>query len=139
MNQAGTFKERRFPRIAHVSSRQIIRLDDAQITQQNLVMTKNLSPVGVCFATSTELTPGSTFLIYLNNVEVEHVCSDTSRLIKAGDHYLARVVWAKPVENNCFEIGASFFEREKSSLQEVELLTELVNASALEEMPTYAS
>ncbi len=124
--------KRRYPRISFVSSRQIVHLDDAQIVHKNLVVTQNLSPVGICLSAQDNIKPGAYFLVYLNNVEIQEALPTKKNLIKAGDYFLAQAIWSRPVDGGLNDIGATFFEREDSTLREVEIFTELVNANAME-------
>lgn len=124
--------KRRYPRIPFVSSRQIVHLDDAQTVHKNLVVTQNLSPVGICLRTQDSIKSGAYFLVYLNNVEIKEALPTKKNLIKAGDYFLAQAVWSRPAERGLNDIGATFFEREDSSLREVEIFTELVNANAMD-------
>lgn len=124
--------KRRYPRISFVSSRQIVHLDDAQTVHKNLVVTQNLSPVGICLNARDHIKVGAFFLVYLNNVEIQEALPSKKNLIKAGDYFLAQAVWSRPLGGDLCEIGATFFEREDSTLREVEIFTELVNANTLD-------
>lgn len=127
--------KRRFPRIHHVSSRQIIRIDDSQTPQQNIVLTENLSGCGIKFTTNSKIESTSYFLIYLNDLLLKDVEINSANLLKSGDYYLARVVWCKNLRGLYREIGANFLEKKNCESQDIDTLTELVNISMLDLLP----
>lgn len=128
-------ENRRFPRIHHVSSRQIIRVDDTQTPQQNIVLTENLSSCGIKFTTNSKIESPSYFLIYLNDLLLRDIKINSANLLKSGDYYLARVVWCQKVRGPFHKIGAAFLERQNCQEQEIETFTELVNISMLDLLP----
>src|SRR3989338_3368681 len=105
-----TSDNRRFPRIPHVSSRQIVHIDDAQNPHKNLILTENLSASGIKFTTNSRLELGQFFLIYLNDLlmrDINSLYGHKKSWLKAGDYYLTKVVWAKEVDVSepVYEIG----------------------------------
>lgn len=132
----GTPDNRKFPRISHVESRQIIRLDDSQTPKKNLILTENLSASGMKFSTNQHLENGTLFLIYLNDILIDDMAINKNNLLKSGDYYLCQVVRCKALPQNCYEIGAAFFDRQSARSSDMETFTELVNISMLESLPS---
>lgn len=135
-----TSENRRFPRVPHVSSRQIIHVDPAQNPRRNLILTENLSASGIKFTTNNRLENSQFFLIYLNDLlmhEINSLSEQRSRWVRAGDYYLMRVVWIKEidVQAGVCEIGASFIEKEYCREEELATFTELMNINVLEKLP----
>lgn len=128
-------ENRRFPRIPHVTSRQIVRLDSSQNPQRNIIFTKNLSACGIKFSTNENLNTASYFLIYLNDIVLKELHQNGENLLKSGNFFLAQVVWSRQVEKFHYEIGASFLEKQTCQSQEFETFTELVNVSMLDSLP----
>ncbi|MBF0107465.1 MAG: hypothetical protein HQM16_19325 [Deltaproteobacteria bacterium] len=128
-------ENRRYPRISHVTSRQIVRLDGSQTPQKNIILTQNLSACGIKFTTNEFITPASHFLIYLNNVVVNDVIKDTRTFLKSGDYFLAKVAWCKELKRDYYEIGASFLEKNSCKARDIDTFTELVNISMLDLLP----
>ncbi len=124
--------KRRFPRIHHVSSRELIHIDDAQTPEKHVVLTENLSACGIKFTTNAPLVMDAAFLIYLNDVLVADMDMNAKNLLKSGDYYLARVVWAKQMQNDFTEIGAAFLEKKNCASEDIDTFTELVNVSMLD-------
>lgn len=133
-------ENRKYPRIPHVSSRQIIHLDPLQTPHRNLILTENLSASGIKFTTNCRLDSPQYFLIYLNDQlmhEINSLYRDRARWVKAGDYYLTKVVWAKEIKETegLFEIGAAFIEKEGCRAEDLATFTELMNVSMLEKLP----
>lgn len=131
---------RRFPRIPHVTSRQIIHLDDGQNPRRHLILTENLSASGIKFTTNNLVHPAQYFLIYLNDAvmhELRALDRASARWVRAGDHYLTRVVWVLeiPATPGIFDVGAAFIERESLREDMLATFTELLNLSVLEKLP----
>lgn len=127
--------KRKFPRIDHVTSRQIIRLDDGQNPQKNIILTENVSGCGLKFTTNEELKPGSLFLIYLNDLLLQDIDKNKNEMIRSGDYYLCQVVWRNSIKSNFYEVGSCFFEKELALSKEMDTFTELVNISMLDSLP----
>lgn len=133
-------ENRRFPRIDHVSSKQIIHVDSLQNPQKNLILTENLSASGIKFTTNTSLQVGLFFLIYLNDQlmhEIRKKFQDQTHWIRAGDYYLTKVVRLKTLDEkeNMFEVGAAFIEKDGCCMEDLEIFTELMNISMLHKLP----
>jgi hypothetical protein len=133
-------ENRRFPRIPHVTSRQIIHVDMLQNPQRTLILTENLSASGIKFTTNCKLSVSQFFLLYLNDQlmrEIHDVYQDKKRWLKAGDYYLTKVVWVKEIDKEAgiFEIGASFLEKECCREEDLATFTELMNINILEKLP----
>ncbi|OVE81842.1 hypothetical protein BVY03_02570 [bacterium K02(2017)] len=128
-------ENRRFPRLDHVSSRQIIRLDQTQTPHRNIVLTQNLSACGIRFTTHDNLEKNTYFLIYLNEQNLESIHNSNQNFLRSGDYLLAKVVWNKTNPDKTFKIGAAFLEKEKAKSNEIETFTELVNISMLDLLP----
>jgi hypothetical protein len=131
---------RRFPRIPHVSSRQIVHVDDAQNPHKNLILTENLSASGVKFTTNSKLALAQFFLIYLNDQlmrEIDSLYSHKKSWLKAGDYYLTKVVWVKEIDPaaSIYEIGAAFIEKDECREEELATFTELMNVRTLQDLP----
>lgn len=126
---------RRFPRIAHVTSRQIVRIDESQNPKKNFVLTENLSGCGIKFTTNEKIKDDTHFLIYLNDMLVKDLNQNGKNLLKSGDYYLCKVVWAKEIRPKIFEIGAAFLEKKTCDSDQIETFTELVNISMLDSLP----
>lgn len=129
-------ENRRFPRISHVESRQIIRLDESQTPQKNLILTENLSASGLKFTSNQNLTSGTLFLIYLNDVLIHDMHLNKNNLIKSGDYYLCKVVRTRTLKDGLYEIGSAFFDRKAAHSEDMETFTELVNISMLDSLPS---
>lgn len=137
-------ENRRFPRIPHVSSRQIVHVDDAQNPHKNLILTENLSASGVKFTTNSRLCLGQFFLIYLNDQlmrEIDSLYGHKKSWLKAGDYYLTKVVWVRELDptNSVYEIGAAFIEKDDCREAELATFTELMNVKTLQELPLRAT
>ncbi len=120
--------QRRFPRIDHVSSRQIILLNSQNGTSCNAIMTQNLSARGVKFTSDTPLTMGQAFLIYLNPVLIDSLKIDKQLLIRSGDYYFCHVMWTKPTAHG-IEVGAQFIESQKVSPSDIHHFVTLLNST----------
>lgn len=128
-------ENRRYPRISHVTSRQIVRLDNSQTPQKNIILTQDLSACGIKFTTNEKLAPASYFLIYLNNLVLNEINKNHQSFLKSGDYFLAKVVWSKLLEDQSYEIGAAFLEKNSCKAREIDTFTELVNISMLDLLP----
>lgn len=131
---------RRYPRIPHVSSRQIIHLDLLQTPHRNLILTEDLSASGVKFTTNNRLDLSQYFLIYLNDQlmhEINSLYRERAHWVRAGDYYLTKVVWAKEIgdTDGFYEVGAAFVEKEGCRVEDIATFTELMNVSMLEKLP----
>ena len=131
-------ENRRFPRIPHVISRQIVHLDQSG-PKKNLILTENLSASGIKFTTQNQLLQGQYFLIYLNDQLMKEIRSLYERKqswVKAGDYYLAKVVWIQDVNKgeSVFEVGAAFVKKDTCRTEEIETLTELMNISMMDHL-----
>ena len=131
-------ENRRFPRIPHVISRQIVHLDQNG-PKKNLILTENLSASGIKFTTQNQLLQGQYFLIYLNDQLMKEIRSLYERKqswVKAGDYYLAKVVWIQDVNKGegVFEVGAAFVKKDTCRTEEIETLTELMNISMMDHL-----
>jgi len=126
---------RRYPRIDHVTSQQIIRLDEAQTPHKNYIITKNMSACGIRFTTHEELTSCAHFMIYLNDHLVKSITANTKNWFRLGCYYLARVAWTRELKTGLYEVGASFLERESCNHEQLETFTELVNLDMLDMLP----
>lgn len=131
--------KRRFPRIAHVASSQIVRLDAFQNPVTNLVLTKNLSPCGIRFTTYQKIASPCTFLLYLNDILIKDLNQNSQGLLKSGDHFLCQVIWSKRLSETSYEVGATFLEKKKCSAAQIETFTELVNISMLDLLPEHSA
>lgn len=132
-------ENRRFPRIPHVISRQIVHLDQSG-ARKNYILTENLSASGIKFTTNHNLEQGQLFLIYLNDQlmkEIRSLYEKKQNWVKAGDYYLAKVVWANDAkkEQAVFEVGAAFVQRDSCKSDEIQTLTELMNVSMMDSLP----
>jgi len=125
---------RRYPRIHHVSSREMIHLDQEQNPKRHLVLTQNFSASGVRFATNENLQLGQFLLIYLNDQLIRDINKNHSQWLQSGDYYLTRTVWVRPSENSpqTFDVGVEFIEKQKCNPQDLETFTELMNVRMLE-------
>lgn len=135
-----TLDNRRFPRIPHVSPRQIVHVDGGQNPHKNLILTENLSASGIKFTANSKLAVGQYFLIFLNGElmrDVDSLYAHKKAWIKSGDYYLTRVVWAKELDDtdSLFEIGAAFIEKDVAREEDLATFTELLNVNALERLP----
>ena len=129
-----TIENRRYPRIHHVSSREMIHLDGEQNPKRNLILTENFSASGVRFTTNEVLQPSQFLLIYLNDQLMREINQNNSHWLRSGDYYLTRVVWAKnsSFDAQTFEIGVEFIEKNACDAQDLESFTELMNVRMLE-------
>jgi hypothetical protein len=141
-SSANAADKRRFPRIDHVASEQIVRLVSDQTPRLNFILTQNFSASGIKFTTAEELLPGTDFLLYLNPALVPELGGASAKWVHAGDHYLTRVVWVKRLATPgnqattpLFEVGAAFVEQSTCRIDEIHHLTELLNVSMLERLP----
>lgn len=131
----GTAENRRFPRIDHVSPRQIVRVDDSENPQKNFVITENLSGSGIKFTTNSALKSSSYFLVYLNDALLSDIGQNSENLLKSGDYYLCKVVWSNEIRSNAYEVGAAFLEKKSCQSQDIDTFTELVNITMLDLLP----
>ena len=134
----GSSDNRRFPRLPHVGSKQIVHVDAGQNAQNNFILTENLSASGIKFTTNSVLKDAQFFLIYLNDQlmrDLSGLYEHKKTWVSAGEYYLAKVVWAKEIDTGIFEIGASFVEKSGCREEELATLTELMNITALEKLP----
>lgn len=132
-------ENRRFPRIPHVTSRQIVHLDQSG-PKKNFILTENLSASGIKFTTHNILEEGQYFLIYLNDQlmkEIRSLYEKKQSWVKAGDYYLAKVIWISKIrkDENVFEIGAAFVKKDNCRSDEIETLTDLMNISMMDNLP----
>lgn len=129
-------EKRRYPRIHHVSSREMVHLDQNQNPKKNFILTENYSASGVRFTTNESLTPNQFLLIYLNDQLMREINKDNAKWLKSGDYYLTRVVWAKTSESsdNGFDVGVEFIEKQKCQEEDLEVFTELMNIRMLEKV-----
>lgn len=137
-NAMATPENRRFPRIPHATSRQIVHLDQNG-PRKNFILTENLSASGIKFTTHNPLEEGQLFLIYLNDQlmkEIRSLYEKKQNWIKAGDYYLAKVVWAQDIkkEPGVFDIGATFVQKDNCRSNEIETLTDLMNISMMDNL-----
>lgn len=138
-NPIMTPENRRFPRIPHVTSRQIVHLDQDG-PKKNFILTENLSASGIKFTTHNHLEEGLYFLIYLNDQlmkEIRSLYEKKQSWVKAGDYYLAKVVWVTEIrkDQSVFEIGAAFVKKDNCRTGEIETLTDLMNISMMDNLP----
>lgn len=133
-----TAEKRRYPRIHHVSSREMIHLDQNQNPKRNLILTENFSASGVRFTTNESLNPTQFLLIYLNDQLMREINQNNATWVKSGDYYLTRVVWVRPARSheNSFDVGVEFIEKQKCNLQDLETFTELMNIRMLDNVST---
>lgn len=56
--------------------------------------------------------------------------------LRAGDYYLTKVVWVNEVKKNqgIFEVGASFVRKKNCGPNDIDILTELMNAQMLQKL-----
>ncbi len=129
-------ENRRYPRIHHVSSREIVHLDHDQNPKRHLILTENFSASGVRFSTGEALQPRQHLLIYLNDQLVRDINKDHSEWIRSGDYYLTRVVWVQPdpASPQTFEVGVEFIEKKSCASVDLEIFTELLNVRMLEKV-----
>ena len=130
-----TSENRRFPRIAHISPRQIVRLDDAEVPQKNLIVTENLSASGIKFTTNVDLKMSSYFLVFLNDVLLRDIDQNSKNLLKSGDHFFCKVVWSRALRSSTYEIRACFLEKQGCQSEDIDSFTELVNVTMLDILP----
>lgn len=130
--------KRRFPRIDYVASEQIIRISSDQTPRQNVILTQNVSASGIKFTTAEEFLPNSDFLLYLNPQLIPELGHDATQWVRAGDHYLARVVWVKRIDGkSLYEVGATFADKSTCRADAIQKLTELLNVSMLQRLPLH--
>lgn len=131
--------KRKFPRIHHVTSKEIIHLDGGQNPRQNMIVTQNVSSAGVKFTTNEMLKEAQYFLIFLNDVLIRNLNKDVKSLIRSGDYYLTKVAWIKKVEEyeDMFDVGAAFIEKQNCSSEDIDVFTELMNAKMLNLLPSF--
>lgn len=132
-------ENRKFPRIPHVTSRQILSFDGGNNTKENLVLTQNLSASGIKFTTNGVLESEQCFLICLNDhlmQQIRTLFEEHEDFLRAGDYYLTKVVWVNEVKKNqgIYEVGASFLRKTECGPKDVDTLTELMNAQMLKEL-----
>lgn len=126
-------ENRKFPRIPHVSSRQIIKLGQTKSDpQKGLVVTNNVSGCGIKFSTSNIFQNNELFLIYLNDVMAKDLQTNGKSLLKSGDYYMAKVVWIQNLPNGNQEVGAEFLTKKEGDAQNMQTFTELLNVSMLD-------
>ncbi len=126
---------RRYPRIDHITSRQITRLDESQTPQRNYILTQNMSACGIKFTTNEKLEPATHFLIYLNDQMLQSMNNDSQNWFKLGDYYLSKVIWTQEIRPGFYEVGAGFLEKNSCSEGDIDTFTELVNLDMLQSLP----
>lgn len=134
-----TQENRQFPRIPHMSSRHIVHFDAKKAVKKDIILTENLSASGIKFTTNCDLKKGHYFLIDLHDQlmqEFQSLFADKHSWIKSGDYYLMQVVWSQEIEKNqdVFEIGAAFVQKDQCKMAEIETLTKLMSAQVIEEL-----
>lgn len=129
-----TAEKRRYPRIHHVSSREMIHLDQNQNPKKNLILTENFSASGVRFTTNEPLKPAQFLLIYLNDQLMREINQNNAVWVRSGDYYLTRVVWVRPAktQEKNFDVGVEFIEKNKCDAKDLEIFTELMNIRMLD-------
>lgn len=133
-----TIENRRYPRIHHVSSREIVHLDQEQNPKRHVILTENFSASGVRFTTNEKLTPSQFLLIYFNDQLMREINHNQSQWLRSGDYYLTRVVWVKTssFDTQTFEVGVEFIEKQACGVEDLETFTELMNVTMLESVGT---
>lgn len=128
-------ENRKFPRIPHVSSRQIIKLGQTKNEpQKSLVVTNNVSGCGVKFSTSNTFQNNELFLIYLNDLTAKDLQTNGKTLLKSGDYYMAQVVWIQNLPDGNQEVGAEFLTKKDGDADRMQTFTELLNMSMLDSL-----
>ncbi|OGQ06824.1 MAG: hypothetical protein A3G32_00440 [Deltaproteobacteria bacterium RIFCSPLOWO2_12_FULL_40_28] len=132
--------QREFPRMNVVTTQHIIRFTEWRSVDANIVLTRNVSASGFCFRSAKSYAAGEYLLIYLNNSVLEEVKENRAQVMKAGNYFLARVIWKRsehPLsDGGFFEVGCAFVNIVEASLDKVELFINLVNSYTAEKLST---
>lgn len=126
-------ENRQFARIPVHVQQKLLCLSEKSNFEKNIVISKNISATGFCFRSSCPFENGKVVFAYFADVDesvVEDLKFNKARVMKAGNYFMARVVWSRPAEGNTdpfFEVGCAFIKMAEGNTDSVSLFTRFVN------------
>ncbi len=151
-------ENRQFARIPVHTQQKLLCLSEKRSFEKNIVISKNISAAGFCFRSSRPFENGKVVFAYFADVDgsiVEDLKFNKARVMKAGNYFMARVVWSRPANTEhkaqraaegealqalpvegvtqtpaidpFFEVGCAFIKMAEGNNDSVSLFTRFVN------------
>ena len=129
--------QRKFQRHSIIVQQQVLHVAGKNIAH-NRVLSKNVSASGFCFTSSQSYDIGETVFVHLNGQVTDEVAENLAGVFKAGNYFLARVVWCREGDNN-YEIGCAFVGRQEANPLTMDLFTRCLNQYSVDNLKGLAS